>query len=77
MAGNQDPWVEGLPVPGVQFPYNARVQIIGGEHDGEMGWLVRLDSRATDPIYTVELEDGGADAEVPQSALRLMQEDSG
>jgi hypothetical protein len=69
----KNPWVLGLPIPGITLPYNALVEVTRGEHSGETGWLVGVDPRVEDPIYTVELESRGPDLEVPQSALRLLK----
>lgn len=67
---NSPPWVDGKPIPGIIFAYNSMVQIVGGEHAGETGWLVGVDPRPSDPIYTVELTSGEGDTDVPQSQLR-------
>ena len=67
--GMRDPWVAGEPIPGVTLAYNERVQIVSGPYAGQAGWLVTL-TPGPDPVYTVELESGEPDVEVPQSMLR-------
>jgi hypothetical protein len=66
----QPPWVDGTPIPGVLFPYNAHIDIVSGPYAGQHGWLVGVDSRGTEPIYTVEIYEGEPNAEIPQSFLR-------
>jgi len=69
MPGKEDPWLAGIPIPGVKFAHNTTVEIIDGEHAGKVGWLVVL-TLGAEPTYTVELESGEGDVEVKQSRLR-------
>ena len=69
--GKQPPWVDGTSIAGVLFPYNAHVDVISGPFAGQDGWLVGVDPTGPEPIYTVEIQDGEPNAEVPQSSLRL------
>lgn len=66
----RDPWLDGLPLPGVAFAHNSVVEITEGPHAGEQGWPVVLDLSGQEPVYTVELASGAGDVEVPQSHLR-------
>ena len=68
--GKHDPWVNGKPLPGVTLGYNERVTIASGPFAGRQGWLVGLDVRGAEPLYTVELDGDGPDQEVLQSQLR-------
>ena len=68
--GKLDPWINGQPLAGITFDYNERVTIASGPFAGRHGWLVSLEPSGDDPVYTVELEEGGPDLEVPQSLLR-------
>jgi hypothetical protein len=69
MPGIDDRWIRGELVPGIALAFNSTVEIVAGDHAGESGWLVAVEP-GPDPIYTVELESGGGDVEVPQSLLR-------
>ena len=71
MSGYRDPWVRGEQIPGIEFAYNSYVEIISGPFKGEGGWLVAVDPRGDEPIYTVELQSRKPDADIPQSAIRL------
>jgi hypothetical protein len=70
LHGKRDPWVAGEAIPGIAHKYNAYVEIVGGPHNGESGWLVSVDPLGSEPVYTVELESRGPDAQVPQSFIR-------
>ena len=72
----RDPWVAGETIPGIAHAYNSYVDIIGGPHRGQRGWLVAVDPRGVEPIYTVELESRDSDAEVPQSFIRTSAQSS-
>lgn len=72
MPGKRDPWVTGQQVPGVTLPYNSQVEIVSGPRMGERGWLVAVDARGAEPLYTVDMLSRAPDVDVPQSWLRLV-----
>jgi len=57
-------------LPGVAFAHNSYVAIVGGEHTGNSGSLVSVESLGNDPLYLVELESGSG-VLVQQSCLRV------
>ena len=56
------------PFRGVSFEHNDAVEIIGGEHAGDSGFVVSLEELGEDPLYLVEL-GSGQDAFIRQSFL--------
>jgi hypothetical protein len=71
----RDPWVAGESIPGIAHLYNSYVEITAGPHQGQCGWLVAVDPRGHEPVYTVELESRDPDADVPQSFIRARPND--
>ena len=68
--GQGDRWLAGESVPGVQFEYNASVELIAGTQAGKRGFVVVLMTLDADPLYLVALGSGGGDIRVRQSSLR-------
>lgn len=63
-------WLQGAAVPGAKLRYNQRVRVTSGNCIGEIGWIVAIDPAVqSEPIYTVELQDGDPNAELPESSL--------
>jgi hypothetical protein len=55
--------------------YRPYVRVTDGPHQGKFGSLVSLLSAETEPIFLVELEDGG-DVEIGQSRLCFISHDN-
>jgi hypothetical protein len=68
--GQGDRWLAGESIAGVQFEYNASVEIIDGTQAGKRGRVAVLMSLDADPLYLVALSTGGGDVRVRQSSLR-------
>ena len=62
-------------ISGVEYQHNDYVRITDGRHQGKFGSLVSLLSAETEPIFLVELEDGG-DVEIGQSRLCFISHDN-
>jgi hypothetical protein len=61
-------------VEGVEYQHNDYVRVTDGEYKGRSGSLISLEAIAPEPLFLVELEDGG-DIEVRQSQLILVGHD--
>jgi hypothetical protein len=59
---------------GVAYQHNDYVRVTDGPHQGKLGSLVSLLSAETEPVFLVELENGG-DVEVGQSRLCFISHD--
>ena len=70
---NDDDWFAGQTVPGGRFRHNESVRIIVGEHAGEFGALISVESLEPEPLYLVELASTGADVLLPDSSLALAE----
>ena len=62
-------WLAGETVSGAKLNYNQRVRAVTGEYEGEEGWVVGIEPRDVEPIYTVEFPEAHPCAEVPESSL--------
>jgi len=63
-------WLRRERVAGIKLLYNQRVQVISGAGAGAFGWIVAVDVRcSSEPVYTVEIEGGNPNEELPESAL--------
>ena len=60
---------------GVDYQHNDYVRVTDGPHQGKFGSLVSLLSAETEPMFLVELEDGG-DVEIGQSWLCFISHDN-
>jgi hypothetical protein len=60
------------PLPGIAHEHNAHVRVIGGEHTGDAGSLISIETLGDDPVYLVELESN-IDALIPQSFLQTFK----
>ena len=61
-------------IVGVEFQHNDYVRVIDGPHRGVNGSLVSLEAIESEPIFLVELEEGG-DVEIRQSHLCFISHD--
>jgi hypothetical protein len=57
------------PLPGVNFAYDELVTITEGEHTGNVGSVIAVESLGDDPVYLVEI-DSGFEVPVAQSCLQ-------
>ena len=55
----------------VEYRHNDYIRVIDGQYEGRNGSLISLEAITPEPIFLVELEDGG-DVEVRQSELRFI-----
>lgn len=62
-------------VLGVEYQHNDYVRVTDGPHQGKFGSLVSLLSAETEPMFLVELENGG-DVEIGQSRLCFISHDN-
>ena len=62
-------WFGFQPIPGVAFGLNDAVRITAGEHLGELGSVISVESVEPIPRYMIELGSGGGSIGVPESAL--------
>lgn len=62
-------------IVGVKFQHNDYVRVIDGPYTGMNGSLVSLEAIESEPIFLVELEEGG-DVEIRQSHLGFINHDS-
>jgi transcription antitermination factor NusG len=62
-------------IVGVEFQHNDYVRVIDGPYRGINGSLVSLEAIESEPIFLVELEEGG-DVEIRQSQLDFINHDS-
>lgn len=60
------------PLPSVAYEHNAHVSVVGGEHTGDAGSLISIETLGHDPVYLVELESN-IEALIPQSFLRAFK----
>jgi len=60
---------------GVEYQHNDYVRVTDGPHEGKFGSLVSLLSTESEPMFLVELEDGG-DVEIGQSRLCFISHDN-
>ncbi len=63
-------WFEGQQVQGARFRQNDPVQIVEGEHAGELGSVVWWHGPDAPAKYIVELGRDGSDVTLPEAALR-------
>lgn len=64
-----DRWSNGGKLEGVEFSPAAKVVLLEGEHSGEAGAIISLQSLAPEPLYAVELRSGETVGAL-QSSLR-------
>ena len=62
-------WHDGLPVPGVRFMLNDRVEVVDGEH-AEQATVVVLFEIQPVPRYLIELASGRCERQAYEHALR-------
>jgi hypothetical protein len=58
-------------LPGVKFEHNSSVDVIAGDHAGEVASIISVEELGDDPLYLVEL-GSGEDAHISQSSLAFM-----
>ena len=71
LRGVGDRWMAGERVPGVEFGVREAVEVTGGVRDGARGVVLLLAGMGTEPVYLVELADGGV-VRMRQSMLRTV-----
>ena len=64
-------WLAGETVAGAKLGYNCQVRAVGGEYEGQEGWVVGIEPLDPEPIYTVEFPDSHPCAELTESLLAL------
>ena len=69
-AGLGDRWLRGEPLPGVSFALHARVAIVGGSRDGQVGTVALLLAVFPHPLYLVTIDGGAGELKIRQSSLR-------
>ena len=68
-------WLSGEAVPGIRFKYNSLVKVRLDDGEKAQGWIVGVDPSRSEPIYTVEIQNGHPCAEIPESAIENVNED--
>jgi hypothetical protein len=71
-ADQHEAFLAGQNLPGVIFRLNAAVEIISGEHQGQLGSVIGVEDLGANPLLLIELGDGN-DALISQSSLRAAQ----
>ena len=65
-----DRWLAGGSLDGVAYALNDAVILLEGDHAGQAGTVVALQSLAPEPLYVVQLGGSGEDVGALQSSLR-------
>jgi hypothetical protein len=67
-----DAFLAGVRIFGIRFRHNSRVAFTGADGVRCEGWIVSVEPVEPEPIYTVELCNGGGDEEVLESKMELI-----
>lgn len=67
-------WLAGEKIDGLKFLHNSIVEVTLPDATTQTGWIVAASTDGSEPIYTVEAQDGSGDIEGPESALRRVEQ---
>ena len=66
-------WLAGQKIDGLKFRYNSIVVATLPDGTTKTGWIVAVSVDGSEPIYTVEAQDGSGDIECLESAMKSIQ----
>jgi hypothetical protein len=66
-------WLAGEKIDGLRFYHNSLVVVTLPTSVTKNGWIVAASLDGSEPVYTVEAEDGSGDIEYPESAIKSLE----
>lgn len=67
-------WLGGEKIDGLKFLHNSIVEVTLPDTTVKTGWIVAASADGSEPVYTVEAQDGSGDIESTESALRSLEQ---
>jgi hypothetical protein len=65
-------YLGGEQLPGVRYRHNSHVSFANEAGKTVEGWIVAVEPRTPEPVYTIERSDGLGDEEVRESEVQLI-----
>lgn len=67
-------FLNGELILGIMYRHNSQVSILDEDGERVTGWIVGVDTRGSEPIYTIEISGGDPNYEVTQSEIVLLHD---
>jgi hypothetical protein len=67
-------FLHGELILGIKYRHNSQVSILDEDGERVTGWIVGVDTRGAEPIYTIEISGGDPNFEVKQSKIVLLHD---
>ena len=66
-------WLAGKKLDDLKYLHNSIAEATLPDGTTKIGYIVAATVKGTEPIYTVEAQDGSGDIQCPESSLRIVE----